>query len=127
MVITFPLPVSMTSATVTSGTGSVASSSVSGNVVTVNLTGVANAQRLTVTLNGLTDANGSGNVPVNMAVLAGDTNADTSVNSADISQTKAQSGNPVTGSNFREDVTVDGNLNSADIGLVKSKSGTALP
>lgn len=127
MVITFPLPVSMSSATVTSGTGSVASSSVSGNVVTVNLTGVANAQRLTVTLNGLTDANGSGNVPVNMAVLAGDTNADTSVNSADISQTKAQSGKPVTGSNFREDVTVDGNLNSADIGLVKSKSGTALP
>ncbi|MGI8957431.1 MAG: dockerin type I domain-containing protein, partial [Chthoniobacterales bacterium] len=63
----------------------------------------------------------------NMAVLAGDTNADTSVNSADISQTKSQSGQPVSASNFREDVTVDGNLNSGDIGLVKSKSGTALP
>ena len=127
MVVTFPLPVTMTSANVSSGTGSVASSSVSSNVVTVNLTGVTNAQDLTVTLNGVTDANGSGNVPVNMAVLLGDTNEDTSVNSADISQTKSRSGTAVNSTNFRSDVTIDGNLNSADIGLVKSKSGTALP
>ena len=127
MVISFALPVTMTSATVTAGTGSVASSSVSSNVVTVNLTGVTNAQRLTVTLNGLADANGSGNVPVNMAVLLGDTNEDTAVNSADISQTKSRSGTVVGSTNFRSDVTIDGNLNSADIGLVKSKSGTALP
>jgi hypothetical protein len=61
-----------------------------------------------------------------MKVLIGDTTADTSVNSADISQTKSQSGQAVTNSNFREDVNVDGSLNSADISLVKSKSGTAL-
>jgi hypothetical protein len=59
--------------------------------------------------------------------LAGDTTADGLVNSADISQTKSQSGHVVTSSNFREDVSVDGDLNSADISLVKSKSGTALP
>jgi hypothetical protein len=47
--------------------------------------------------------------------------------SNDIAQTKSQSGNTVTSSNFREDVTTDGFLNSGDIGLVKSKSGTALP
>ncbi len=57
----------------------------------------------------------------------GDTNADGAVNSADIAQTKSQSGKSLTTSNFREDITADGNLNSADIGLVKSKSGTALP
>jgi hypothetical protein len=61
-----------------------------------------------------------------MGVLAGDTNADGTVNSADISQTKAQSGFAV-GSNFREDVTVDNSINSADITFVKLRSGTALP
>jgi hypothetical protein len=66
-------------------------------------------------------------VSVPMAVLLGDTNADGFVNSADISQTKSQSGNAVTGSNFREDLNADGFINSADISLVKSKSGTALP
>jgi hypothetical protein len=59
--------------------------------------------------------------------LLGDTTADGFVNSADISQTKSQSGQAVGGSNFREDVNADGFLNSADISLVKSKSGTALP
>lgn len=49
------------------------------------------------------------------------------VNSADISQTKSQSGQAVSGSNFHEDVPIDGSVNSADISLVKSKSGTALP
>jgi hypothetical protein len=59
-------------------------------------------------------------------VILGDTNADHAVNSADISQTKSQSGQPVGASNFREDLNVDGSINSADISLVKSKSGTAL-
>jgi hypothetical protein len=62
-----------------------------------------------------------------MGVLVGDTNGDGFVNSADIAQTKSQSGAAVTSTDFREDVTVDGSINSADIALVKSKSGTALP
>jgi hypothetical protein len=63
-------------------------------------------------------------VPV--GILLGDTNADTAVNSGDISQTKSQSGQTITIDNFREDLNVDGAINSADISLVKSKSGTAL-
>ena len=70
-----------------------------------NVTGVANAQDLTVTLTGAVDATGQlARPPGTMRVLIGDTNADGSVNSAAIGQTKSQSGNPVTGSNFREDV-----------------------
>jgi hypothetical protein len=46
----------------------------------------------------------------------GDTNADGFVNSADIGQTKSQSGNTVSSSNFREDLNADGFINSADIG-----------
>jgi hypothetical protein len=127
IVVTFPVPVTVSSASVTSGAGSVSNFSVSGNTVTANLTGVTNAQRIAVTLVNVSDGTSAGDVMVSMGVLPGDTNADASVNSADIAQTKSQSGKAVGSSNFREDVNTDGSLNSADIALVKSKSGTALP
>ena len=140
VVVTFAVPVTVigngtVKAQVTSGTGQVGTGgtangnavTVSGAVVTVPLTNVANAQLLGITIFGVSDGTNSGNVVIPMSVLLGDTTADKSVNSADISQTKSQSGQSVTSSNFREDVTVDGSLNSADISLVKSKSGTALP
>src|SRR4029077_309529 len=50
MIVNFATPVPVGSASVTSGTGSVSSFSVSGSEVTVNLTGVTNVQRITVTL-----------------------------------------------------------------------------
>lgn len=133
LVFSFANPlVSVGGASMSAGTGAVSSSAIdpgAPNQYVVNLTGVTNAQTITVTLTNVTDAIGSStsSVVASMSVLLGDTTADGSVNSADIGQTKSQSGNPVSGSNFRQDVTVDGNLNSADIGLVKSKSGTALP
>lgn len=90
---------------------------------------MTNAQIITVSLTNVNDSagNSSASVSASVAILLGDTTADRSVNSADISQTKSPSGQAVSGSNFREDVTVDGFINSADISLVKSKSGTALP
>jgi membrane protease subunit (stomatin/prohibitin family) len=99
------------------------------NEYVVNLTGVANAQYVAVTLTNVHDSAGnSGNVVgPQMGVLIGDTTANGFVNSSDISQTQSQSGQPVTSSNFREDVTVNGLINSSDINLVQSKSGTALP
>jgi NACalpha-BTF3-like transcription factor len=62
-----------------------------------------------------------------MRVLVGDTNEDTFVNSADISEVKSQSGQAVTTSNFQEDLNADGFINSADISLVKSQSGAPRP
>ena len=120
------------SANVTSGAGFVSSSAIDGtdsrNYV-VNLTGVTNAQVITVSLTDVTDSDGnsSDTVSSSMAVLIGDTTASRSVNSSDISQTKSESGQLVTAANFRQDVTVSGSINSSDISLVKSKSGTALP
>jgi hypothetical protein len=127
IIVTFPAPVSIKSAAVTSGSGSVASSTVSGNVVTVDLTGVANAQVISVTLAGVTMGSNFGDVVIRMGVLAGDTTGNGAVNSSDTAQTQSQSGQNVTASNFREDVTVNGLINSSDIGLVQSQSGTALP
>ncbi|MGH8093677.1 MAG: hypothetical protein ACREIF_09420 [Chthoniobacterales bacterium] len=118
-------PITSGTATVSAGTGTAGSPIFSGNTMTVPLTGVSNAQTLTLTVN-----NVNGLLPsasVNLSFLLGDTTADGAVNAGDIGQTKSQSGNAVTASNFREDVTVDGNINAGDIGLVKSESGTSLP
>jgi hypothetical protein len=127
MVVTFANPVTVGGASVTAGTGSVGSFSVSGAVVTINLTGVANAQRLGVTLTNVSDGANLGSVMIPMGVLLGDTTGNRSVNSSDISQTKGQSGTVASSGNFRTDVTVNGSINSSDISSVKSKSGTALP
>ena len=115
---------------ITSGTGTVSSSGIAANGrdYVVNLTGVSDAQRITVTLTDVEDAGGTASsVAASMAVLLGDSTANGVVNASDIGQTKAQSGQAVTTSNFRNDVTVNGAINSSDIGLVKSRSGNGLP
>ncbi|PYL55691.1 MAG: hypothetical protein DMF29_01105 [Verrucomicrobia bacterium] len=130
VIVTFAAPVTVTNvaATPQSGkTGSVAGFTVNGSVVTINLTNVSNAQTLAINLLGVNDGTTFGDVTVYMGVLVGDTTADRFVDSADIGQTKSQSGHAVIPSNFREDVNVDGFIDSADIAFVKSKSGTALP
>ena len=126
MVITFGGPVTFSNAQVTQGTGTAASTSTNGNQVFVNLTGVTNAQTIQVTLFAVNDGTSTNDVTIPMSILIGDTTGDGFVNSADISQTKSQSGAVVGPANFREDVNADGFVNSADISLVKSQSGTAL-
>ena len=129
-VFTFSNTVVSGSASVTTGTGSVSGSPVfAGNTMTVNLTGVTDVQLLTVTLTSVTDtfAQVLPSTPVSAKFLLGDTGGNSSVNSSDIGQTKAQSGITVTISNFREDVTASGTINSSDIGLVKANSGHFLP
>ena len=126
-IINFATTVTVGSASVTSGTGSVSSFSVSGSQVTVNLTGVTNAQIITVTLINVNDGTSSGDVPVSMGVLIGDVNGNGTVNATDVALTKSQVGMPVGSSNFREDVNANGLINSVDVAQVKSKVGTALP
>jgi hypothetical protein len=127
MISNFANPVTVGSASVTSGTGSVSSFSVSGSQVTINLTGVTNVQRITVTLFNVNDGTHMGDVPVSMGVLVGDVNGNAVVNSSDVALTKSQVGQPVTGSNFREDVNANGTISATDVALVKAKVGTALP
>ena len=128
MIITFATSVTVGSASVTSGTGSVVGSpSVSGGVVTVNLTGVTNAQTIVVTLNNVNDGVNIANVAIPMGMLLGDTSSDGVVNSADVTQVRRQSGLVADGTNFREDLTVSGVIDSGDITLVRRQVGTALP
>jgi hypothetical protein len=92
------------------------------------VSGVANAQTATITIDNVNDGVNFGCVNIPFAVLLGDTNGNGSVTASDVGQVKSGSGQPVTGSNFRLDVTASGgNINASDIGLVKSRSGTQLP
>ena len=127
VVVTFAAPVTLQSAAVTSGTGSVSSANPSGNEVIIDLTNVANAQTIAITLFGVNDGAGIRDVVIPMSVLLGDTSANGVVNTTDIGQTKALSGQATTGANFRSDVTVNGDINGSDISLIKPQSGTALP
>ena len=127
IVFSFTTNVSVQNAAVTAGTGNVTNFVVVGNIVTVNLTGVTNAQTITVTLSGVSDGTNTSDVEAAMSVLIGDTNADGFVDAIDASQTKSKAGNAVTALNCREDVNVDGSIDAIDVSLVKSKSGTALP
>ena len=127
MIVNFASAVTVESVAVTSGTGSVSSFSVSGSQVTVNLTGITNIQRITVTLHNVNDGTSTGDVPVSMGVLVGDVNGNAAVNASDVSLTKSQVGQAVSGSNFREDVNANGLINSVDVAQVKANVGTALP
>lgn len=137
MVVTFPTNVTVNGspqAQVTTGSGLIGSGGVSnggavtvnGNVVTIPLTNISNAQRLQVTLFGVNDTAKTNDVIIPMNVLLGDTNADQFVDAIDTAQTKSKSGQAVNATNFREDVNVDGFLDAIDAAFVKSKSGTSL-
>ena len=107
---------------VTTSCGSISGISTVGAETLVNLTGVANASRCSVTLHNL-----SGDLIVPVAFLLGDTNADGFTDAVDVSQTKSQSGKTAVVTNFREDVNADGFIDAVDTSLVKSKSGTKVP
>jgi hypothetical protein len=116
-------------AVVADGIGNVSSTSLAGNAVTVNLTNVTNAQRVTVSLVDVHDSAGnvSASMPAVLRVLIGDTSNNGSVTGTDVSQTKGQSGAPVTIANFREDVVVNGAISGTDVSSVKGHTGTAVP
>ena len=115
--------------TVTSGTGSATFSGSGTAVITVNLTGVTDQQRLGVTLANVNDGTSTGNVLVPMGVLIGDSagTGNGSVNAGDVGFVKSESGQTVGAGNFRADVAINGTINASDIGQVKANSGHVLP
>ena len=135
IVVTFLANVSVNGnpqAAVTSGIGSIGGGGVSdgggvtiaGNVVTIPLTNVANAQTINVTLN---NVNGSTNLTIPMRVLIGDVNGNGVVNASDVALTKSRVGQLVDPTTFRSDVNANGGINATDVSLVKSLVGTGLP
>ncbi|MEP6810748.1 MAG: dockerin type I domain-containing protein [Chthoniobacterales bacterium] len=116
-------------ATVTTGSGSVAASpTFSTSKMTVNLSGVADYQTITLTLGGVTDSFGQvlPNTTLSVRMLIGDVTGNGSVNSSDVIQVKEQSGETVTSSNFRDDINASGAITTTDIALTKFNSGHSL-
>ncbi len=127
IVATFPNSVTFTSASLTTGGGSVASATGSGTTTaTINLTGLTSPQTITVKISGVNNGESSNDITIPMSILVGDTTGNGAVTSADVSQVKLQSGQPVTAANFRADVNASGTITSTDVSTVKSRTGTSL-
>jgi hypothetical protein len=120
------------SASVSSGTGSIAGNNIDSSDARnyiVNLTGVANAQVITVMLSNVTDSAGnfSSAVSASMGVLLGDVNASGRVDAADVSLVRQQTLQTITSSNFREDVNASGRIDAADVSIARQQTLTSLP
>jgi hypothetical protein len=130
LVFTFTNYMVSGSVAVTTGVGTVMGKPIfSGKTMTVELTGVADAQQLSVTLHNMTDRF-SQTLPdtiVSFGVLAGDVSGSKSVNATDIGLVKAQSGMVAGASTFRYDVNVNGLISASDLALVKAQSGLVIP
>jgi hypothetical protein len=130
IVFTFSSEIASGEASVTSGSGSIAGNPViAGNTITVNLTGVWDAQRLALTLSNVTDTSAQmlPDTAITAGFLLGDVVPNGTVNSTDIGQTKSQSGAILSASNFRSDVNASGTVNASDIGQIKASAGHMLP
>jgi hypothetical protein len=113
VVLTFPTPVSLTSATATCD-GQPATASSNGSLVTIHCTGMPNAKTIAVNLNNVSDGTNTGSVSISMGLLLGDVNASRRVDGADLTSVRQQSLKAVTDSNFRNDVNISGRIDGRD-------------
>ncbi|MEP6822219.1 MAG: dockerin type I repeat-containing protein [Chthoniobacterales bacterium] len=130
LVVAFTNNVLSGNATLSTGTGSIVGApTITGNMMTINLTGVTNAETVILTLDNVTDSF-SQVLPATMLTarfLFGDTNGNGTVNATDVSQTKAIVGQTLDATNFRGDFNLSGAINATDVGAAKAAVGTALP
>jgi hypothetical protein len=130
IVVTFNNTLVSGNVDLTSGNGNIAGSpAFAGNTVTIALTDVTNAQKLVLTLSGFTDnlAQVLPDTALSVNILIGDTNGNKTTNASDVAQTKAQSGLPITGNNFRTDINISGAINASDVAKSKANTGHNVP
>ena len=99
----------------------------------IPLTGVTDQHRLRIPATNVGAASGGvlSAATLEMRFMLGDTNGDTNadgtVNSGDVQQTRNRSGQVTEGTNFRSDVNRDGTINSGDAFIVRGQSGKSVP
>jgi hypothetical protein len=120
IVVSFPTNISAVASATCAGNA--ATTSISGKDVTVNCTGVPNAQTVAINLTGVNDGINVGNVSIPMGVLLGDVNASGVVTSGDTNLCKAQALQPVTSSNFRNDINASGAITTGDVNIIKQNA-----
>ncbi len=132
VVLVFAQPVTFTGATVSPGVGGTTSNVTTtpaagpANEITVNFT-ASNAQTVNINLIGVSAGAGTNAITVPISLLLGDTTSTGAVNSSDVAQIRAQSGNALERDNFLLDVTANGAINGADVSTAKARSGSSLP
>jgi hypothetical protein len=128
IVFHFTNPV-LTCGTASSSAGTATNDPASGgNDCLVDLTGIANAQYVTVTLAGVVDDHGNqGNVPATFGVLLGDVNGSKRVDAADVSSVRQQTLQTITTSNFTNDINTSGRIDAADVSIARQQTLTSLP
>ena len=130
LVFTYDKPLTGATITVTEGTATVAGTSGAvGSTVVVNLTGVINAQYVTVSLTAVasTDGGGGGVGAARVGFLEGDVNQNRVVTVSDVGLVNAALAQTVAAGNYLRDVNANGTLTLADKGLANTKLTTALP
>lgn len=130
VVVSFATPITLTGATVTPGTGGTASTSgapvISGSQVTVNLTNVSNAQRLTINLLDVNDGATTRDLSVPMAVLLGDVDGSGTVDGNDVSAVQSSTRVSVSSTTFRFDINASGLIDGNDVSLTQGQTRTFL-
>jgi hypothetical protein len=118
-------------ATVTSGAGDVSSKTIGsdGHQFIVELTGVSTAQRITMTLNDVTDSDGdwSSAVSASMGVLLGDVNGTGRTDSGDVTSVRNHTVSVPDQQSSRYDVNADGRIDAGDVTVTRNSSVTVLP
>jgi hypothetical protein len=125
-VFTFDAPVTSGEVTVIGGTATVGAITFSGNSMTAQLTGVTSAEIVTLhtqNING--DGQPHGDVP--FGFLTADVNANRIVDRPDQQQIRADRGQPVTASNFRDDINLSGIVDTPDLQSVQTNRGHSIP
>lgn len=139
IILNFAQPVSFSGAQVISGIGQISATNLMTNKaapirnsasaatqIALNLTGVTNAQIITIALFDVDDGSTHNDVGIRLGVLVGDTTGNGTVNASDVSLVKVQSGQPVGADNFHADIITNGAINASDVSAIKLNSGTGL-
>ncbi|GMV98293.1 MAG: hypothetical protein AMXMBFR83_26450 [Phycisphaerae bacterium] len=104
--------------------GTLSTVSISGKIMTINLSGVPDQSCLTVALSGLSDLAGnalSAGTQVKVRVIQADADGSGTVAAGDVTQTKGHSGQAVSSPIVRSDCTADGEVDCADIIRAKAR------
>jgi hypothetical protein len=102
---------------------------INGDTMTVNLTGVANAQKIIVTVNNVTDAHNRtlAKATVPIGILLADVDGNKTVHQTDVDKVTAKVGANASLTNFRNDVNTDGSITQTGVNITQAQVGTSIP
>jgi uncharacterized protein (DUF1800 family) len=129
IVFTFNKAVTAGAASIAQGVGAAGTPTFAGSEMRVPLTGVSNAQYVTINVSSVVAADGGtgGSGSVRVGFLLGDVNQSRVVTLADLGLVNAQLAQPVTASNYLKDVNASGTMTLADKGIVNGTLTSSLP